>query len=399
MVLKPLNDALIVAKRDLIELYRTPLRLVMMFIFPVLIIMLFGFMFPPTSNFNGVHIGVVNNDSGFNLNGQTVYLSNSFLSIVKYNSTITFSNYSSFSKAESALRSGVIDSIIYFPSNFTSLSVSGKPTNLKLVTNPTSPTLEEYIDTKVSTASTVLSAEIINGTVSKLNSELVGLPKINPEFVISPVVISAEPIISGNYFDFIGPGLIMLLSMMAGLTALGSALSREKEDGTITAVMLSPIRTGSFLTGKMLSQLIRSLIQSAVVVLLVILLFHMSFNGNILLMAAILILGIFGFLGLGLLVTALTKDQETSQLLLNLVFFPMLFLSGVLYPLQELPGVIADIAKVLPLTYGVQAFRQVVVFNAPLSSVWPSMLILFLFGAVSLVIAVPIFLMKKGSGN
>jgi ABC-2 type transport system permease protein len=214
MVLKPLNDAFIVAKRDLIELYRTPLRLVMMFIFPVLIIMLFGFMFPSTSSFNGVHIGVVNNDSGFNLNGQTVYLSNSFLSIVKYNSTITFSNYSSFSKAESALRSGVIDSIIYFPSNFTSLSVSGKPTNLKLVTNPTSPTLEEYIDTKVSTASTVLSAEIINGTVSKLNSELVGLPKINPEFVISPVVISAEPIISGNYFDFIGPGLIMLLSMI-----------------------------------------------------------------------------------------------------------------------------------------------------------------------------------------
>ena len=191
----------------------------------------------------------------------------------------------------------------------------------------------------------------------------------------------------------------MLLSMMAGLTALGSALSREKEDGTITAVMLSPIRTGSFLTGKMLSQLIRSLIQSAVVVILVILLFHMSFNGNILLTAAILILGIFGFLGLGLLVTALTKDQETSQLLLNLVFFPMLFLSGVLYPLQELPAFVADIAKVLPLTYGVQAFRQVVVFNAPIGSVWPSMLILFLFGAVSLAIAVPVFLVKKGSGN
>lgn len=77
----------------------------------------------------------------------------------------------------------------------------------------------------------------------------------------------------------------------------------------------------------------------------------------------------------------------------------MLFLSGVLYPLQELPTVIADIAKFLPLTYGVQAFRQVVVFNASLSSVWPSMLILFLFGAVSLAIAVPVFLVKKGSGN
>ncbi len=398
MVFKALNDAFIVAKRDLIELYRTPLRLVMMFIFPVLIIMLFGFMFPSSSSFNGVHIGVVNNDSGSMLNGQQVYLSSSFISLVKYNSTIQFTNYSSLSAAKTALRSGTIDSIIYFQPNFTSSLFSDEPVNINLVTNPTSPTLQEYIDEKVSLASDLLSAKIINGTVSQLNSELVGLPKINPQFVISPLVVSAVPILSGNYFDFIGPGLIMLLSMMAGLTALGSALSREKEDGTITAVMLSPIRTGSFLTGKMLSQLIRSLIQSAVVVVLVIILFHMSFNGNIFLMAAILILGIFGFLGLGLLVTALTKDQETSQLLLNLVFFPMLFLSGVLYPLQELPSVVADIAKVLPLTYGVEAFRQVVVFNASISTVWPSMLILFLFGAVSLAIAVPVFLIKKGNG-
>ena len=399
MALKALSDVFIVAERDLVELYRTPFRLAMMFIFPVLIIMLFGFMFPSASSFNGVHIGIINNDTGSNLNGQTVYISNSFISLVRYNSSVIFNNYSSLASAESALRSGTIDSILYFPANFTSASLSGQPTNLKLVTNPTSPTLEGYINAKVSVASTVLSAEILNGTVSKLNSELVGLPKINTQFVISPIVVSSIPILSGNYFDFIGPGLIMLLSMMAGLTALGASLSREKEDGTITAVMLSPIRTGSFLAGKMLSQLIRSLIQSTVVVVLVILLFHMNFNGNILLMTVILILGIFGFLGLGLLVTALTKDQETSQLLLNLVFFPMLFLSGVLYPLQELPGVVADIAKALPLTYGVQAFRQVVVFNAPLSSVWPSMLILFLFGTISLIIAVPVFLIKKSSGN
>ncbi|MEM0142563.1 MAG: ABC transporter permease [Candidatus Parvarchaeum sp.] len=399
MALKGINDAFIVAKRDLIELYRTPFRLVMMFIFPVLIIMLFGFMFPSSSSFNGVHIGVVNNDSGFYINGQTTYLSSSFISLVKYNSSVDFTNYTSLSAAESGLRAGKIDSIIYFPSNFTSSVISGKPSNVMLVTNPTSPTLQEYIDAKVSLASELLSARILNGTVSTLNSELVGLPKLDPEFVISPLVVSAVPILSGNYFDFIGPGLIMLLSMMAGLTALGSALSREKEDGTITAVLLSPIRTGSFLSGKMLSQLIRSLIQSTVVVVLVILLFHMSFNGNILLTALILVLGIFGFLGLGLLVTALTKDQETSQLLLNLVFFPMLFLSGVLYPLQELPAVIADIAKFLPLTYGVEAFRQVVVFNASISSVWPSLLILFLFGAVSLVVAVPVFLLKKGNGN
>ena len=397
MIAKSIMDAFIVAKRDLIELYRTPLRLAMMFVFPILIIMLFGFMFPSTSSFNGVHIGIVNNDSGFTLNGQVTYLSSSFIPLIKYNSSISLVNYTSLNSAELALKDGTIDSVVYIPPNFSSSVIAGKPASITLVTNPTSPTLQEYTDEKVSFASSILSAEILNGTVAKLNSELVNLPKLDPQFIVSPLVVNSTPVIPGNYFDFIGPGLIMLLSMMAGLTALGSALSREKEEGTITAVMLSPIRTGSFLSGKMLSQLVRSLIQAGVVIILVILLFHMSFRGNILLTALILILGIFGFLGLGLLVTALTKDQETSQLLLNLVFFPMLFLSGVLYPLQELPKFIADIARFLPLTYGVSAFRQVIVFNASISAVWPSLLILFLFGAVSLSIAVPVFLIKKGN--
>ena len=121
MVFKSISDAFTVAKRDLLELYRTPFRLVMMFIFPILIIMLFGYMFPSSSTgFNGVHIGIVNNDSGFSLNGQTIYLSSSFISLVHYNSTIIFNNYTSLSAAESALRSGTIDSILYFPPNFTS---------------------------------------------------------------------------------------------------------------------------------------------------------------------------------------------------------------------------------------------------------------------------------------
>ncbi|EFD92478.1 MAG: ABC-2 type transporter [Candidatus Parvarchaeum acidophilus ARMAN-5] len=336
MIAKSIMDAFIVAKRDLIELYRTPLRLAMMFVFPILIIMLFGFMFPSTSSFNGVHIGIVNNDSGFTLNGQVTYLSSSFIPLIKYNSSISLVNYTSLNSAELALKDGTIDSVVYIPPNFSSSVIAGKPASITLVTNPTSPTLQEYTDEKVSFASSILSAEILNGTVAKLNSELVNLPKLDPQFIVSPLVVNSTPLIPGNYFDFIGPGLIMLLSMMAGLTALGSALSREKEEGTITAVMLSPIRTGSFLSGKMLSQLVRSLIQAGVVIILVILLFHMSFRGNILLTALILILGIFGFLGLGLLVTALTKDQETSQLLPNLVFSPMLFLSGVLYPSETI---------------------------------------------------------------
>jgi ABC-2 type transport system permease protein len=398
MVLKALKDILTIAKRDLIELYRNKIGLAFMFIFPVLMIAIFGFLFPSSStSFYGVKVGVINLDTAIPVNGTSISLGSGFVSLISKNLTIV--NYTSLTSAESDLQAGSISGIVFIPSNFTSSILRQNTATLEIINNPTSPTLEESIDAQLSYNLNIFSAYLINGTISKVDSQLsLILPSseakalyINPKFVILPVLPESVNIVSGSYFDFIGPGLIMLLAMMSGLTALGAALSRERETGTLVGVMLTPIKRWALLTGKILSQMVRSLIQAAVIIALAIVLFGMAFHGNIILTAAILILGIFGFLGLGILVTAFTKQQETAQLLLNLVFFPMLFLSGVIYPIQELPSILQDVAHILPLTYGVDAFRQVVVFNAPLSAVYPDLLVLLIFGVVALALAVPVF--------
>jgi len=179
--------------------------------------------------------------------------------------------------------------------------------------------------------------------------------------------------------------------MTAVLTGLAASVSREKEQGTLDGILISPITHLSIVLGKALSQSVRGLAQGAVVMLLAIFLFGVTINGSILLVALILLLGIFSFVGLGILVSASATEQETATQLLFMFQFPMLFLSGAFFPIQQMPAVMQTISHLIPLTYGIEALRKVIILGGGISSVSNDLLILTGFGAVTLAIAVPTF--------
>ena len=73
------------------------------------------------------------------------------------------------------------------------------------------------------------------------------------------------------------------------------------------------------------------------------------------------------------------------------LMFPMMFLSGVFFPIQQMPWYMQDVARVLPLTYATTALRKVIVLGAGMSAVWSDVVILLLVGIVLLAISVPLF--------
>ena len=119
--------------------------------------------------------------------------------------------------------------------------------------------------------------------------------------------------------------------------------------------------------------------------------FGVTVHGNLLLILFLLLLGIFSFVGLGILVSAIATEQETATQLLFMFQFPMLFLSGVFFPILMMPRFMQYIAKLIPLTYAITALRKVMVLGAGLADVKMEILILFIFGAVTLSISVPVF--------
>jgi ABC-2 type transport system permease protein len=95
--------------------------------------------------------------------------------------------------------------------------------------------------------------------------------------------------------------------------------------------------------------------------------------------------------GLGILITSFTENEETATMVMMTLMFPMMFLSGVFFPLQQMPWYMQDVAHFLPLTYATTALRKVMVLGADIPAVATEITILVGFGIVLLLIAIPMF--------
>ncbi len=384
-----LSDLWQITKKDLLEFARDRIRLITFIIMPIFMMVLTGFIFPSQNSIKNVPIGVVNQ------NGTT---GNQLLDVIK-NLEITSGNkafatktYSSINAIKDGIKKQEINGGIYIPADFSRDISINKQAQVTIVEDQSNP--------QISGIATQTLTNVVQGFGQEIGKQKVGVLVAktgargpNAGVLITPITSKLEGILPGstNYFEFVAPGIMAMVVMTAVLTGLAASVSREREQGTLDGILISPISRLAIILGKAMSQSIRGLAQGAIVLLLAIFLFGVTINGSILLVALLLLLGIFSFVGLGILVSASAAEQETATQLLFMFQFPMLFLSGAFFPTQQMPQIMQDIAHVLPLTYAIEALRKVIILGAGVSSVMNELIILTVFGAVTLAIAVPLF--------
>ena len=119
-------------------------------------------------------------------------------------------------------------------------------------------------------------------------------------------------------------------------------------------------------------------------------LFGVTIQGSIPLIFALLFLGVFSFVGLGIVITSYAKTEETAAMMMTRMF-PMMFLSGVFFPIRQMPWFMQDISKVLPLTYATTALRKVITLGAGIPAIATELAVLIGFGTVMIIIVVLVF--------
>jgi ABC-2 type transport system permease protein len=301
--------------------------------------------------------------------------------------SIQLANISTKAQAKEQILSAAIKAAVIIPSNFSTSIHDQAQANIMIMTDPSNPT--------ISLAITQFVSGMIDGIADQFSQSLLeaGMSYLDPEFVVNPIAVRVEGVVpgGGSSFDFVAPGFIAMNVMMSGLTAVGAALARERETGTLAGILMSPISRISIIFGKTISHSIRNLVQGAITLTIAIVIFGITIRGNPFLIAFILIIGTISFLGLGIVATSIAKEQESAQLVLGLLQFPMMFLSGVLFPIETMPPVLQAISKVLPLTYAVDALRKVMILGAGLEAIlWP-LAILITLGVVTMTLGVPLF--------
>src|SRR5450759_5616774 len=375
-----------IAKKDLTELFRNRLGLVLLIVMPLFMMVMVGFIYPSNGTISGLQVGLVNEDSGFN----NAFTGQSFITTLQTinNQThmLILTNVSSATDIRDMVKKGELEGGIIIPSNFSQSMLTGQQGTLIIVSDESNPQISATIQGALKGVFDGMGTAIAQQNVVPLNAT-------NTLAVVKPFNVQTQGVVSGNpsYFDFIAPGIMAMTVMMSVMTGLPVAISQEKEIGTMDGMMVAPINRLSILLGKTIAQTMRGLIQGVIILALAIGIFGVAIQGSILLVFALLLLGVFSFVGLGIVVTSFTKDQETAQMMMMTLMFPMMFLSGVFFPIQQMPWYMQDISKLLPLTYASDALRKVMVLGAGVSQIATELIILIAFGIVMIAIALPVF--------
>jgi ABC-2 type transport system permease protein len=376
-----------IAWKDLLELFRNRLGLILLIVMPLFMMVMVGFIYPSNGTVTNLQVGLVNEDSGFN----SAFMSNQVFipalqTINNQTHMLIMTSVSSTAQLKDMVQRGELEGGIVIPSNFSQSMLTGEQGTLIIITDESNPQISATIQGSLSQVFTYMGTEIAEKNVAPLNAT-------NALAVVQPYNIQTQGVVSGNpsYFDFIAPGIMAMTVMMSVMTGLPVAISQEKEIGTMDGMMVAPVNRLSILLGKTLAQTGRGLIQGVIILALAIGIFGVAIQGSWLLVFALLLLGVFSFVGLGIVITSFTKDQETAQMLMMTLMFPMMFLSGVFFPIQQMPWYMQDISKLLPLTYAADALRKVMVLGAGIPQISTELIILIVFGVVMIAIALPVF--------
>jgi ABC-2 type transport system permease protein len=364
-------------------------------LFPILMMSLFGFMYPPIPKSNpttgsigtafpNLPVSLVQMDNGQTANS----IAAQFIEISQQQGLFTVSETASYQVARNQLVLGNIKGIVIIPQGFSDALAAGQPATVQVTVDETNPTTASVVQSEISAV-----FSIIGSSMSARNIYNMAGDGVNPTFLIQPISVTNIPLISGvsSSFQFLAPGFMALTVITGSLQGVATAISREKEQGTMDGLLVAPIPHLSIILGKVAAQTVRGLTQGFLILGLSMVLFGVQIYGSPIIMLIVMVLGTASFVGVGIIMTAIAPDQETAQMMTVILQFPMMFISGILFPIDQLPVWMQYIGKAMPLYYAADALRKVIILNAGLDAIVPDIAILALYSVLTMAAAIPLF--------
>jgi len=244
----------------------------------------------------------------------------------------------------------------------------------------TASLVSSYAGSVVAEFSSSLSAQqrntqaLMRGAASPVNQ---GLPTVAPQ---SRVWFNPD-LYSRNYFV---PGVIANIIMMVTLMLTAMAIVREKEIGTMEQLMVTPIKPLELMLGKTLPFALVGLVQVALITTAALLIFHIPFRGNPLLLFCCASLFLMTSLGAGLFLSTVSHTQQ--QAMMGNFFFstPAFMLSGFAFPIRNMPVAVQWLTYLNPLRYFMEIVRGIFLKGVGAATLWPQMVALAVYGVTVL---------------
>jgi len=193
------------------------------------------------------------------------------------------------------------------------------------------------------------------------------------------------------------PSLVMLIAMLMGLMITSLSISREREMGTLDALLVSPIRDYEIVIAKAVPGIMIGIFQSMLMAMAGVYLFQVPFRGDIGTLMMLSFCFVYSIVGLGLSLSAYAKTQQQSIIGVFLIMVPCVTLSGYAAPIANMPLWMQYLSAINPLRYGIVSAKAIFLKGISLQTLWPTLLFLLSIGTLFLGLAVVFFQKNRNS--
>jgi ABC-2 type transport system permease protein len=327
-----MNTLLRLTVANIRSLVRDRAALFWTFFFPVMFVFLFGWIFGGNAD-SKVAIGFVDQDNTQVSIGLQKSLSQVSLLTIQTGS---------LEAEKAAMQHGDISSIVVVPAGTGAAVAAKTPTDLQLYVDPSQSQVSQVVEQIVGQIASGFNLQLAGGTA------VVG---------VQQMTLQSTNISSVAYLV---PSILAMALMQLGVFA-AIPLVQQREKGILKRIGATPLARWKLVGSNVLMRLMVALVDAVVILGIGLSVFNVQIVGSVLAVAGIVLLGAGAFLALGFMLASFLKTEEQATGVVQVVQMPMMFLSGIFFQFDFLPGFLQTIGRVMPLTYLADALRQVMV--------------------------------------
>jgi len=210
--------------------------------------------------------------------------------------------------------------------------------------------------------------------------------QIVPPLVSADVRVWFNPGLESR--DFMIPGILALLLLVVTTNLSSMAIVREKELGTLEQLNVTPLARSELIIGKLVPYAVLGMVDVLLVVAVAVGWFEVPLRGSFWLLIAMCLVYLLSTLGLGLFVSTISRTQQQAMMTTSFFFLlPMIFLSGFIFPIENMPDAIQPFTYLIPLRYFLVILRGIFLKGVGMEVLWPQAAALLAWGLVVLTLA------------
>ncbi len=258
---------------------------------------------------------------------------------------------------------GTVKAGLYIPENFgRDLSTGGVGT-IQFYIDGSNPTIAQTAQLAAETISQSMSQEIL---IKRLERSGTGMQLSLPVDARMRYLYNPDM----KRMNFMIPGLVAIILQIQTLLLTAFAIVREREQGTLEQLIVTPVRSWELMLGKILPFVVVAFVNVVMTVAVGAIWFGVDVVGSIPLLAGLSLIFLLGSLGLGVLISNISKTQMQAMYMASFIMMPSFILAGLLFPRENMPWLAYYAGYFLPVTYFLEIVRGIILKGADFFTLW-----------------------------